>query len=251
MRKSNREINVFSMSALDLFASALGAFILIAIVLFPFFPNVGDSPERVAELLAELRETKQQLETCQSDLTQTRADLQQTRADLQQTQADLQQTQADLQQTESDLREAQRQAQQAQESLEQCRQELRKKFLLVLISWSSRDDIDLHVTDPQGNEFYYNAKTHSGSRAKLEEDNTTGPGNEIWLHPEAEPGQYRVHYNLYDKESESSSVEVRGAILTPEGREEFPNHTLRREREKRLIATITVSAAGIATLRTH
>ena len=39
MKRRSREISIFSMSALDLFASALGAFILIAIVVFPYFPN--------------------------------------------------------------------------------------------------------------------------------------------------------------------------------------------------------------------
>ena len=37
MKFRSREINVFSMSALDLFASALGAFILISLVLMPYF----------------------------------------------------------------------------------------------------------------------------------------------------------------------------------------------------------------------
>ena len=37
MKSRSQEINVFSMSALDLFASALGAFILISIVLMPYF----------------------------------------------------------------------------------------------------------------------------------------------------------------------------------------------------------------------
>ena len=41
MKRKSREINIFSMSALDLFASALGAFILIAIVIFPYFPNTS------------------------------------------------------------------------------------------------------------------------------------------------------------------------------------------------------------------
>ena len=41
MKRRSREINIFSMSALDLFASALGAFILIAIVIFPYFPNTS------------------------------------------------------------------------------------------------------------------------------------------------------------------------------------------------------------------
>ena len=44
MKRRNREISIFSMSALDLFASALGAFILIAVVIFPYFPNTGRSP---------------------------------------------------------------------------------------------------------------------------------------------------------------------------------------------------------------
>ena len=41
MKKLNREINVFSMSALDLFASALGAFILIVVVLMPYYLKSG------------------------------------------------------------------------------------------------------------------------------------------------------------------------------------------------------------------
>ena len=41
MKRRSREINIFSMSALDLFASALGAFILIAVVIFPYFPNTS------------------------------------------------------------------------------------------------------------------------------------------------------------------------------------------------------------------
>ena len=52
MKSRNRELNIFSMSALDLFASAMGAFILIAFVLFPYFPNTGDA-EEIAKLLQE------------------------------------------------------------------------------------------------------------------------------------------------------------------------------------------------------
>ncbi len=54
MKKSNREINIFSMSTLDLFASAMGAFILITLVLFPYVLNTGKSEEREAEVKAQL-----------------------------------------------------------------------------------------------------------------------------------------------------------------------------------------------------
>ena len=51
MKQRNREISIFNMSALDLFASALGAFILITLLLLPYFPNLApslaqDKPEK-------------------------------------------------------------------------------------------------------------------------------------------------------------------------------------------------------------
>ena len=56
MKLRSREVNVFSMSALDLFASAMGAFMFLAIIALPFFPNTGDSTESVAEIKKELKE---------------------------------------------------------------------------------------------------------------------------------------------------------------------------------------------------
>ena len=56
MKRRNREVSIFSMSALDLFASALGAFILIAIVMFPHYPNTGmASQAELDDTLKELR----------------------------------------------------------------------------------------------------------------------------------------------------------------------------------------------------
>lgn len=45
MKRKDRELNVFSMSALDLFASALGAFILITLVLMPYYLKRTPTPE--------------------------------------------------------------------------------------------------------------------------------------------------------------------------------------------------------------
>lgn len=227
MKSRNREINIFSMSALDLFASALGAFILISVALFPYFPNTGHSPEDIAALRQALTDAQQQLQQCESELAQTRGELAQAQQELQRLQGQLQQ---------------------AQDQLQSCQAELRKKFLLVLISWGTSDDVDLHVVDPQGNEFYYERRTHSGTPAKFEEDNIRGPGNEIWLHPQATPGDYKLYYKLYSKRNRSA-VQVRGAILTPEGRQSVPGIRLRRENDKPLVAIVTVDNEGNARLR--
>lgn len=81
MRRRNREISIFSMSALDLFASALGAFILLAIVIFPYFSNISrveappppvslppppDPPDpslrqRLEDVLAQLADARREL----------------------------------------------------------------------------------------------------------------------------------------------------------------------------------------------
>lgn len=49
MKQRNREINIFSISALDLFASALGAFILLSIVFMVFFTMTAKTPPATPE----------------------------------------------------------------------------------------------------------------------------------------------------------------------------------------------------------
>jgi len=58
MKFPNREISVFNMSALDLFASAMGAFMIIAILLFPYYMNVSEAESRLQEAEKALTEAK-------------------------------------------------------------------------------------------------------------------------------------------------------------------------------------------------
>jgi len=52
MQRMNRQTSVFSTSAIDLFASALGAFILLVMILFPYYRNAGsdDAFSRTQEI---------------------------------------------------------------------------------------------------------------------------------------------------------------------------------------------------------
>jgi hypothetical protein len=51
MKRPSRELNIFSLSALDLFASAMGAFILITVILFPYY-------QQNSKIVQELQEAK-------------------------------------------------------------------------------------------------------------------------------------------------------------------------------------------------
>ena len=44
MKPTRREASICGVSAIDLFASALGAFVVVAFVLLPYFPNTGNAP---------------------------------------------------------------------------------------------------------------------------------------------------------------------------------------------------------------
>jgi len=108
--------------------------------------------------------------------------------------------------------------------------------------------VDLHVVDPRGNEYYYAARTFQGSDAALEEDNTRGPGNEIWLSPSALPGTYEVYINMFSKR-DSGAVTVRGSILHQNGRETLPATNLNRDGQKPLVARFTVDNEGNVSLQ--
>ena len=99
MKKRSRELSIFSMSALDLFASALGAFILITIVLLPFFPNLNMSGQ--AE--AELEQTQAELAQAKAELAQAEAELEREKAKLEQAKAELERAKAKAPKTESRL----------------------------------------------------------------------------------------------------------------------------------------------------
>ena len=102
MKKRSRELNIFSMSALDLFASALGAFILITIVLLPFFPNLSLSGSEKAELeqaQAELAQAQADLEkekSKQAKLAREKARLEREKAKLEQAKAKAPKTKSQL-----------------------------------------------------------------------------------------------------------------------------------------------------------
>ena len=264
MKKRNREINVFSVSALDLFASALGAFILMALIFMVFFTMTSKDSGEAEAAKAALQQCEARLaaaEASSADLQTRLAAAEAQNADLQ-ARLDESPDASALERCETrvaELEEALGQCrseldaaggvtdrlERANEELQACQRALQKTFVLVIASWSSRDDVDLHVVDPDGREFYYANKRISGSAAALEEDNTRGPGNEVWLHPSADAGRYRVCYKLF---SGSPSPTVRGSILWQEGKIEIPNLNLTQPGQVRLAVEILVADDGRVSL---
>lgn len=72
MRSNRRNISVFSISALDLFAAALGAFILIVLVLFPYYKK-GGTDQSMEELEELVKKRRLVASSTQSEMSQIRA----------------------------------------------------------------------------------------------------------------------------------------------------------------------------------
>ena len=271
MKRRNREVNVFSVSALDLFACALGAFILMSLIFMVFFTMTFQDVGQLEELQASLEQCGTERAQAQASLAQCEARLGQSvdASALAQCESDLAACEAqlsgavdasELSQCQADLaaaqaRNADLEAQlnavggvtdrldRANEELDACLDALKRTFVLVIMSWSTNDDVDLHVVDPDGREFFYANRRERGSQAALEEDNIRGPGNEIWLHPAAEAGRYRVCYKLFSNNS-WQSPSVRGTVLWQEGKAELPNLNLTQDDQVRLAAEILVDGEG-------
>ena len=114
MKKRSREISLFSMSTLDLFASALGAFMLITIVMLPFFPNLNISGREEAEL----RQAKIKLEQATAELEQVKAELQQATAQSERDRATLDRQTAKLEREKTQLERAMAKIPQTKSQLE-------------------------------------------------------------------------------------------------------------------------------------
>ena len=185
MRRPERNIEIFSMSVLDMFASALGAFILIAVILFPYY-NAGA-----------------QVDVRNEDATRIAEELTAVEAKI-----------AALEKQEADAGGIER----CETALRLCRETAGAAFLVVVIEWSEHCDVDLHVRDPDGHQFYYGHANRDGTDfpgadAQLSIDMRDGPGAEMWVAPKAAPGIYDVFYRLGDGASCPAAPTIRGWVI--------------------------------------
>ena len=65
MRRRSRELQMFSLSALDLFASAMGTFILIAVILFPYYLKNETTVRQLTRQKAEIEALKRRTATAE------------------------------------------------------------------------------------------------------------------------------------------------------------------------------------------
>jgi len=217
MRRNNKDINVFNMSALDLFASALGAFIVITVVLFPYYLKESKVIEQLKVAKIELTKTQQQLQQCQKKLKQANKANANCLKKLSQT----------------------------------------FLIVIMKWSTIKHDvDLHV-VTPEGNEFYYdknnRNGLNYSSSNAVLSVDTKRGPGFEMWEEPTAKSGEYKIFYRFFARHNGVHSAKVSGSIYFRGGSKKLPLKTLSRaahtDDNKILVATIIVNDQGEVTIR--
>jgi hypothetical protein len=67
MRRPSRQLNIFSMSALDLFASGMGAFVILVLILFPYYLKKEPTLNEIKLLTQKLKEAETKIATLDED----------------------------------------------------------------------------------------------------------------------------------------------------------------------------------------
>lgn len=221
MRRRNREINIFSVSALDLFASSMGVFVLIALMLFPYYLRKQNT--------VDVEQLQQAFDRLQQDYRQLQSSVQ-------------------TQQVENQQLRSQMQAQ--NDEIQQLRKRLSRSFLVVALSWETqKQDVDLHVIDPDGHRYFFgyhnqNGRHYPDSDAFISVDSISGPGVEVWLDPEAAPGIYQIYASLFSRHGNPQQPVAAGKVYFRDGNFVLPSVQLPQEQTLVKMADLEVGPGG-------
>lgn len=257
MKPRNREINIFNLSMLDVISGAMAAFLIIMVILLPYYKKekidyqaiIVRLQQTIAQLQSQRQAAEAQAEAAREQLARAQADAQQQRERAEALARQQQSATAQAEAVREQLAQAQAEAQQQRERAEALARELAKTFLVLYVRWDTHDDVDLHLFDPAGAEFSFRNKVIAGRPGELSEDNVNGPGNEVWEIRDAPPGEYQVYVKLYAVKDRRKPVVVKGRFFHRDGGGPFPEVSLTQEKQFERVAVLRIDSEGNVTLQ--
>ncbi len=246
---AKKDVQVFSMTFLDLLSGALAA----VIILFIIIPKMDRETQETAEAINNLdfnietldsivhslegmveqevlEEVNLELEEMRKNLESARQqveDLQEQVEQLEQQTAEFEQRIEELQLEVEDLREY-------KEWMENCGFTLedgcpiappKTTFMAISTAWkdSGPVDVDMWIVTPFGKTFSYQNQNFPSHPGLLSRDSQTGPGIELFEILNPPPGIYKIYLNLY--RGNRATADLR--IFYPKGAKEFSEAQLR------------------------
>ncbi len=206
MQRRNREVNIFSISLLDILCGALGAFCFMTIVLMPYY-----SPEA-----ADAKELQVKQQAMKAELDRLRAALADS-PNARQLLQHLNELERKIQKLQGDLNRKSRELEQEQDENRKLRV---RNPLVITMEWGTRANLDLYVR----------AVALDKSRASEEVDATkpqfhrfpgdmqlfrsAGPGSEVMLSRDSPSSwAFEIYYKFLPGGEDSSPTEARGFFI--------------------------------------
>lgn len=253
-----KEINIFSMSFLDLLSGALGAVIILFIVVPKMDAKSKETQEVMDELnleasqLAEMVErlensvdssiyksTMEQLNQVEESLAGAKQNMQELQNDLTESQAEYAEAQNRVGQLKKKVERTSQELQQTRESLDEMKLFGVDAELAIICKWDIDVDVDLYLYSHQEQSWCYFEGPYRRTRfGELLKDQTqaTGESYEMIYQPKLVEGKYDLYMNVYRS---TARVEVEGYIVL------FPTDQARTDRlpiDRRVIQGMGVGA---------
>ena len=221
MRARNREFNILNMSFLDVICGAMGAFLIVMVILMPYYKKEAqDFLQSIGNLKQELAETTQRLE---------------------ETETELDRAEKRITELEQELQKSQSQNSALQRSVDEVRKR-RDTPLLVGLKWASRlVDLDLYLVQPSGHAVGFACKKR-GLTELVFDYRKGGEGAEVVISTKARPGRWKICVHLYKGVSETiQELKIRASDFS----KDLSLISIRGEKTWKKIAELTVTETGV------
>ncbi|MCP5433142.1 MAG: hypothetical protein H6923_07720 [Alphaproteobacteria bacterium] len=223
MRRKSREINIFNLSMMDVISGAMGAFLIIMIVLARYYNSDPGNKENVEAIKAELQSVQARLKEIESSFRRAgieSSDI--TRA--------VSEAGREVKKAESDLDKLREQLDQAEQEIERLKEQqkslLQRRAFAVSVNWACPGaDIDLYLWDtqkgvdgslpePMDPRREQNSKWAGDLRAEWDD----GPP-EMWIVTSSvAQTQYKVYVKLLNADAIGSCQVVTNVLHAKSGR---------------------------------
>jgi len=221
MRARNREFNILNMSFLDVICGAMGAFLIVMVILMPYYKKEAqDFLQSIGNLKQELAESSQRLE---------------------ETEAELDRAEKRIMELEQELQKSQSQNSALQRSVDEVRKR-RDTPLLVGLKWPSRlVDLDLYLVQPSGHAVGF-ARKKRGLTELVFDYQKGGEGAEVVISTKARPGRWKICVHLYKGVSETiQELKIRASDFS----KDLSFISIRGKKTCKKIAELTVTETGV------
>lgn len=268
MKMPRRETQIFSLSMMDVISGAMGAFLIIMVILMRYYKEDEDIAAQREQLEQRLADLQQQVDDARQQLLlTTELDVEDLLRRLELMRSQLASVQRKASHLSNDLQAARQHADQLRRHNDQLtgentdlNQRLRfRQPFLVVANWQSANVVDVNVTleasirNDKGQILYSDPR--SAQQRAFEGDfrlNGTGTaGTDIWVARDTQPDAvFKVYVSLHKEDQPLSPTAVTVVARGTDLFHPFTPVELTPQKTWELVGTVKIDASGKASAQT-